>query len=69
MVLVAAEMVASEAGLGFLLVDGRRFFRADVVLVGMFLIGVVGSLFSAGFGSIERHVLRRTLAVEAGPWR
>jgi ABC-type nitrate/sulfonate/bicarbonate transport system permease component len=69
MVLVAAEMVASESGLGFLIVDGRRFFRADVVLVGMFLIGIVGSVFGAGLGTMERRMLRRTLTVERLPWR
>jgi ABC-type nitrate/sulfonate/bicarbonate transport system permease component len=57
MVLVAAEMVASESGLGFLIVDGRRFFRTDVVLIGMVLIGALGALFAATFDVIERRLL------------
>lgn len=58
MVLVSAEMVASEAGLGFLIIDGRRFFRADVVLVGMLVIGVVGASLTAGFTFAEQRLLR-----------
>ncbi len=58
MVLVAAEMFASESGLGFLIVDGRRFFRTDVVLVGMVLIGVFGALLAGTCDLAERRLLR-----------
>jgi ABC-type nitrate/sulfonate/bicarbonate transport system permease component len=39
---VAAEMVAIDNGLGYLIMDARRMFRPDVVVVGMIAIGVVG---------------------------
>jgi ABC-type nitrate/sulfonate/bicarbonate transport system permease component len=39
---VAAEMVAIDNGLGYLIMDARRLFRPDVVVVGMIAIGVVG---------------------------
>lgn len=42
MSVVAAEMVAIDTGLGYLIMDARRLFRPDVVMVGMIAIGVVG---------------------------
>lgn len=44
-VLVAAELVAATSGLGWMIQDARRFFRTDVVLLGMVAIGLLGFLF------------------------
>jgi sulfonate transport system permease protein len=41
-VLVAAELVAATRGLGWWISDARRFFRTDVVLLGMITIGLTG---------------------------
>jgi NitT/TauT family transport system permease protein len=43
-VVVAAEMIAGREGLGFLIWDGRNLLRADYVVVGMLVIGVIGVL-------------------------
>jgi taurine transport system permease protein len=40
--LIAAEMIASESGLGWMVVNAGSFLRTDVVMVGIFLLGVIG---------------------------
>ena len=44
MVIVAAEMIATVAGLGALIKEGRNAFRTDITMVGMFIIGLLGSV-------------------------
>ena len=56
MVVVAAEMLASKAGLGFLITRGSDSIDIALVLIGMILIGVVGALLSAIFSLIERRL-------------
>lgn len=56
--LVAAEMLAASAGLGFMIQMGRQFARADVVVLGMVLIGVLGAVLSFIFSSLEKYLLR-----------
>ena len=56
MVVVAAEMLASKAGLGFLITWGSDSIDIALVLIGMILIGVVGALLSAIFSLIERRL-------------
>ena len=57
LVLVAAEMIAVDSGLGYLIIDARNAGkRYDLVVGGMFLIGFVGLavdlLFRAGTASV-----------------
>ncbi len=55
LVVVAAEMIAVNSGLGFLIVDARNAGnRYDLVLAGMVVIGVVGLLLDTGVRSLER---------------
>jgi len=55
LVVVAAEMIAVNSGLGFLIVDARNAGdRYDLVLAGMVIIGVVGLLLDNGVRSLER---------------
>lgn len=56
--LVAAEMLAASAGLGFMIQMGRQFARADVVVLGMVLIGILGAILSAIFSLLEKRLLR-----------
>jgi NitT/TauT family transport system permease protein len=42
MVVVAAEMIAVQSGLGFLIIDARNGLRMDLVVVGMMTIGAIG---------------------------
>ena len=51
--LVAAEMLAADSGLGYMILMGRQFARPDIIVLGMVVIGAVGALFSAALGSLE----------------
>jgi NitT/TauT family transport system permease protein len=54
LVVVAAEMIAVNSGLGFLIVDARNAGdRYDLVVAGMVLIGVIGLLLDTGMRSLE----------------
>jgi NitT/TauT family transport system permease protein len=55
LVVVAAEMIAVNSGLGFLIVDARNAGnRYDLVVAGMVLIGIIGLCFDAGMRRLER---------------
>ena len=55
LVVVAAEMIAVNSGLGFLIVDARNAGnRYDLVVAGMVMIGVIGLLLDQGIRSLER---------------
>jgi NitT/TauT family transport system permease protein len=55
LVVVAAEMIAVNSGLGFLIIDARNAGnRYDLVVAGMVLIGVIGLLLDTGFRSLEK---------------
>lgn len=56
--LVAAEMLAASAGLGYMIQVGRTVARPDVVIVGMVVIGAIGAVLSAILGRLEKHFLR-----------
>ncbi|WP_374287871.1 ABC transporter permease [Desulfovibrio desulfuricans] len=44
--LVAAELLAASVGLGFMIQQGRRLARPDIIIVGMLTIGLLGALMS-----------------------
>ena len=52
--LVAAEMVAANAGLGQMVLNASNFLRTDVVIMGIFVIGVVAYAFDLLMRAIER---------------
>jgi NitT/TauT family transport system permease protein len=55
LVVVAAEMIAVNSGLGFLIVDARNAGnRYDLVVAGMVMIGVIGLLLDIGIKSLEQ---------------
>tara|TARA_R110000787_G_scaffold274979_1_gene383289 strand:- start:130184 stop:130951 length:768 start_codon:yes stop_codon:yes gene_type:complete len=47
--IIAAELVAAQVGLGYLIADGMEILRSDLVLVGMITIGILGVLIDAVF--------------------
>ena len=54
LVVVAAEMIAVNSGLGFLIVDARNAGnRYDLVVAAMVTIGVIGLLLDIGMRSLE----------------
>ncbi len=55
LVVVAAEMIAVNSGLGFLIVDARNAGnRYDLVVAGMVTIGIIGLMLDTGMRSLER---------------
>jgi NitT/TauT family transport system permease protein len=55
LVVVAAEMIAVNSGLGYLIIDSRNAGnRYDLVVAGMFTIGVVGFLLDSLMRGLER---------------
>lgn len=54
--IIAAELVAARSGLGYLISNGVEILRADRVLVGMAIIGLLGVVFDQIFRSVQRRV-------------
>jgi ABC-type nitrate/sulfonate/bicarbonate transport system permease component len=57
-VIVAAEFLASDSGLGYLINDARSFFLMSNMLVGAAVIGLIGFIFNAALRKLERRILR-----------
>jgi taurine transport system permease protein len=55
--LVAAEMVAANAGLGQMVLNASNFLRTDIVVMGIIVIGVVAYGFDLLMRFIERAVV------------
>lgn len=53
--LVAAEMLASTRGLGYMIQSGRLYLQPDIVVVGMIVIGMVGAFLSFILTKFEEH--------------
>jgi NitT/TauT family transport system permease protein len=55
LVVVAAEMIAVNSGLGFLIVDARNAGnRYDLVVAGMVMIGLIGLVLDLGMRRLEK---------------
>jgi NitT/TauT family transport system permease protein len=55
LVVVAAEMIAVNSGLGFLIVDARNAGnRYDLVVAGMVMIGLIGLVLDVGIRQLEK---------------
>ena len=58
--LIGAEMIAAAAGLGWLILDGEEMARPDVVLAGIFVLGLLGILTDAAIRALGRRCWRFT---------
>lgn len=56
--LVAAELVASTRGLGFMIQQSRGIFRPDVIIAGMIAIGLTGALLTSLIGLLEKFLMK-----------
>jgi ABC-type nitrate/sulfonate/bicarbonate transport system permease component len=54
--IIAAELVAAQDGLGYLISDGMEILRSDLVLAGMVVIGVLGVMIDSIFRLVGRKV-------------
>jgi ABC-type nitrate/sulfonate/bicarbonate transport system permease component len=57
-VIVAAEFIAADSGLGFLINDSRSFFLMSNMLVGAATIGLIGFVFNSLLRRLEARLLR-----------
>jgi len=57
--LVSGEMVGSQSGLGFLIMDTKNCIRSDALLATMITIGVVGLLLDRLIGLVENLVAKK----------
>ncbi|GAA3070528.1 MULTISPECIES: ABC transporter permease [Actinomycetes] len=56
--LVAAELIASSMGLGFLLTDSQNNGRTDRLLLAIILLAILGKITDALLGVVERKALK-----------
>lgn len=56
--LVAAEMMASVRGLGYMIQMGRLLIKPDIIIAGMLTIGATGALMSAILSRIEKRLTK-----------
>ena len=61
--LIAAELLASNKGFGFMIQQSRALSRTDIIIVGMFAIAFIGSLLDAVLRRIELKVAKGMNAV------
>lgn len=55
--LVAAEMVAAQTGLGFMVLQAAEFLVTDVVIMGIIVIGVIAFAFDLAMRRVERFLV------------
>lgn len=56
--IVAAEMLASTKGLGYMIQQARGIYRPDIIICGMIGIGAIGAAFSAILSLIENKIVK-----------
>ncbi|WP_159793588.1 ABC transporter permease [Puerhibacterium puerhi] len=57
--LVAAELIASSMGLGYLLTDSQQNGRVDRILLAIVLLALLGTITNALVGVVEKRLLKR----------
>jgi ABC-type nitrate/sulfonate/bicarbonate transport system permease component len=61
-VIVAAEFIAADSGLGYMINDARTFFLVSQMLLGAVVIGLIGFVVNLVLRSIEGWLLRWRVA-------
>ena len=57
-ILIVAETISAQAGIGYLTMNAREFLQTDVVLVGILLYAILGKLADVFARGLERWWLR-----------
>lgn len=55
-IVVAAELVAAQSGVGFMISDASTFFRIPYVYLGLIIIGLIGLALELATVAIEKRV-------------
>jgi ABC-type nitrate/sulfonate/bicarbonate transport system permease component len=56
-VVVAAELLGAQSGLGYMIEDAATFYRIKVVYIGLILIGMIGLLMTISINALERRIV------------
>jgi ABC-type nitrate/sulfonate/bicarbonate transport system permease component len=59
-VIVGAEFIGADAGLGNLIMEGRTYFNPPQIVMGALVLGLLGSFVNALLVSVERRMLHVT---------
>jgi ABC-type nitrate/sulfonate/bicarbonate transport system permease component len=62
-VIGAAEFLAADSGLGYLINDARTYFMVSQMLMGAAVIGIIGFIFNVLLRALEARLLRWRSAV------
>lgn len=54
---VAAELIAAQVGLGYMIMDATTFYRIPIVFIGIITIGLIGLLLESALLLLERRLL------------
>ena len=65
-VVIVAEMIAVNNGLGYRILEAREFFWSDKIIVGMLAIGLLGLGLDTGMERLNAHLLRWHRGMENG---
>jgi len=57
-ILIVAETLSAQAGIGYLTMNAREFLQTDIVLVGILLYALLGKLADWFARGLERYLLR-----------
>jgi NitT/TauT family transport system permease protein len=57
-VVIVAEMIAVNNGLGFRILEAREYFWSDKIIAGMFTIGLFGLAIDTGMNTLNNHLLK-----------
>ncbi len=61
-VIVAAEFIAADSGLGYMINDARTFFLVSQMLLGAVVIGLIGFIVNIALRGVESWLLRWRVA-------
>ncbi|MBF7683206.1 aliphatic sulfonate ABC transporter permease SsuC [Acinetobacter sp. B5B] len=56
--LIVAETISAQAGIGYMTMNAREFLQTDIVLVGILLYALLGKLADVFAQYLERYLLR-----------
>jgi sulfonate transport system permease protein len=56
--LIVAETISAQSGIGYMTMNAREFLQTDVVLVGILLYALLGKAADLAARALERHFLR-----------
>jgi NitT/TauT family transport system permease protein len=65
-VVIVAEMIAVNSGLGYRILEAREYFWSDKILAGMISIGIIGLCIDAGMARLNRRLLRWHRGIQGG---